>query len=435
MKVIKLLILLHMTKKKSTLWYPYRQHKHAYTPLKIASAKGIYLTLDSGKQLMDAISSWWCVIHGYNHPEINEVVNDQINTLPHVMLGGLTHDPAETFADKLVEITPDGLNHVFFSDSGSVGCEIALKMVFQYWMNQGNHKKKKILALNRSYHGDTFGVMAVSRPDDSYPSMHRMFKGILTDHLFIPEPKMGFHADPKQLRADISLFHETIKTHHEELAGFICEPIMQGVGGFNIYSPDYLKEIVAICNEYNVLVIFDEVATGFGRTGKLFASDHANVTPDLMILSKALTAGYIGHSATLTTTRVFDGFLSDSFDHAFMHGPTYMGNATACRIGLKSIEIFQKNNYLQKISAIESCLQTYLSAFTHPKVKSIRVLGAMGVIEVHDSNDLKGMQAYAINNGVWIRPFDRFLYVTPPYIISEQELRHIITVMTTWFDA
>ena len=422
-----------MNKEKSAIWYPYRQHKHPYTPLKIKSAKGVYLTLESGKQLIDAISSWWCVIHGYNHPDINAVIIDQINTLPHVMLGGLTHDPAENFANKLVEITPQGLNHVFFADSGSVGCEIALKMVFQFWMNQGNTEKKKILALNRSYHGDTFGVMAVSRPDDSYPSMHRMFKGILTEHLFVAEPKMGFEADPKQLASDIDLFHDMIKTNHEQLAAFICEPIMQGVGGFNLYSPAYLEKVVSICNEYNVLVIFDGVATGFGRTGKLFAAEHAQVTPDLMVLSKALTAGYCGHSATLTTSPVFDGFLSDSFDHAFMHGPTFMGNATACRVGLKSIELFQENHTLDKIATIETCIKTQLATFSHPKIKAIRVLGAMGVIEVHDSNDLKGMQAYAIEQGVWIRPFDRFLYVTPPYVITKEQLQHVIDVMISWF--
>jgi adenosylmethionine---8-amino-7-oxononanoate aminotransferase len=345
-----------MKKNSSPLWYPYQQHKHMKTPLEIKSASGVYLECTDGAKLIDGISSWWCAIHGYNHPQINRAITDQVNTLAHVMLGGLTHKPAKELAAKLVEISPAGLEHVFFADSGSVGCEIAMKMAIQFWKNQNNSQKTKFLALNRGYHGDTFGAMAVGNPEDDCPSMHSVFTNALVKNIFIAEPKMGFIANKDQLNQDIKLLKNTLELHHKKLAAFILEPIMQGAGGFNFYAPEYLIEAKKLCQHYDVLLIFDEVATGFGRTGKLFASNHAEICPDIMVLAKALTAGYCGHSATLTTADIFNQFYSDNSDHALMHGPTFMANPTACRVALTSIDIFMSQNYLEKIKHISTIL-------------------------------------------------------------------------------
>ena len=418
---------------KSSVWYPYTQHKLQQEPFCVTTAKGAELYLDTGDTLIDAISSWWCMIHGYNHPVINAAIVNQVTTLPHVMLGGLTHKPAQDLATKLINITPKPLQHVFYADSGSVGCEIALKMAMQFWVNQNKPEKHKFLAFNKGYHGDTIGVMAVSNPQDDCPSMHHMFKHVLPQQLFACEPKMGFIATKQCIQKAVDEFFAIIKQHHTHLAAFICEPIMQGAGGFNFYNPDYLSKICDICRDYNVLVIFDEVATGFGRTGPLFATNHITTSPDIMVLGKALTAGYCGHSATLTTTALFDGFYSDSFDHAFMHGPTFMGNPTACRVALTSIELFEQNNYLAKIKDIQTLLQAELLPFKHALVKQCRVLGATGVIEVYDSTTLQGFQDFAKRHGIWARPFDRFLYTTPPYICSSQQLLAITDCLKRWF--
>ena len=424
-----------MTQKHNTLWYPYQQHKTMKTPLEIVSAKGVYLNCKNGTTLIDGISSWWCAIHGYNHPVINKAITDQVHSLAHVMLGGLTHKPAKDLANLLVDITPEELNHVFFADSGSVGCEIAMKIAIQFWKNQNNNQKTKFLALNRGYHGDTFGAMAVGNPEDDCPSMHSVFTDALIKNIFIAEPKMGFIPDKNQLNHDINILKTTLEQHHKQLAAFILEPIMQGAGGFNFYAPEYLIQAKKLCQDYDVLLIFDEVATGFGRTGKLFASNHASICPDIMVLGKALTAGYCGHSATLTTTDIFNQFYSDNSDHALMHGPTFMANPTACNVALTSINLFQNQNYLSKISTIESILIDEFKSFSHQKIKDIRILGATCAIEVYDSADLKGAQDFAINHGVWLRPFDKYLYTTPPYIINSDELMRVINVIKTYFQS
>ncbi|MFC1770918.1 adenosylmethionine--8-amino-7-oxononanoate transaminase [Candidatus Margulisiibacteriota bacterium] len=417
-------------KNKNSLWYPYIQMKTMSLPLKVSSAKGVHLHLEDGTKLIDAISSWWCVIHGYNHTEINKAAKQQLAKMAHVMLGGLTHEPAEQLSNKLVKITPPGLNHVFFSDSGSVGVDVALKMSMQYWQNLNKPKKNKFLALRQAYHGDTIGAMSVGDPVEG---MHKLFSGLLPKNYFLPAPKGGFNALAKTVNADLVKLETFLANHHPKLAGFILEPILQAAGGFNIYSPLYLKGARKLCDKYNVLLIFDEVATGFGRTGKLFAAEHAQVTPDIMILGKGLTAGYLGMAATLTTSKIFTSFLDDSPVKAFMHGPTFMGNPLACAIALKSIEIFEKQNYLEKISCIETQLKSGLSQISHPQIKDIRVIGATGVIEVKDKAILSSAQEFARQNGVWLRPFDNYLYTMPPYIISNNKLTKIIDTIQTFF--
>ncbi len=414
----------------SKIWYPYTQMKKMDEPYSVASAKGVYIKLSNGRDLIDGISSWWCMIHGYRHPELDAAIIDQVNKMSHVMLGGLTHEPALELAEKLVDITPQGLDHVFYSDSGSVGVEIALKMALQFWRNRGEPKRNKFVALNGAYHGDTTGCMAVCDPGDG---MHYLFNDAMVKHYFIDNPPDGFDQEEGKVNDYTLKLKCFFEKHHNELAAFIVEPILQAAGGFKIYSPIVLKQIRQLCDEYNILFIFDEVATGFGRTGALFAAQHSNVCPDIMILGKGLTAGYMGHAATLTTTKVFNAFCSNDAGKAFMHGPTFMGNPLACSVALKSIEIFERDNYLYKIKAIEERLRERLFQIKSPKIKETRVIGAAGVIEVYDEKDLSGFQSFAVEKGIWLRPFSRFLYTMPPYIISEDSLNKIIDAMQMWF--
>jgi adenosylmethionine-8-amino-7-oxononanoate aminotransferase len=412
------------------LWYPYAQMKNLEINHEVVSAKGVTLQLANGQSLIDAVASWWCVIHGYNHPKLNSAVTEQLHNVAHVMLGGLKNRPADELAQKLVDITPEGLNHVFFSDSGSVGVEVALKMAIQYWQNQGKTQKQRILTLKKAYHGDTTGCMSVSDCDEG---MHHMFNGVLMPQIFAPQPCHGSPADEAKLNQEIEALSQLFEQHHQELAAFIVEPLVQGAGGFNIYSERYLKAAKALCKQYQVLLIFDEVATGFGRTGEMFAAAKAQVTPDIMVLSKGLTAGYLSHAATLATTQVFNGFYDDDASKAFMHGPTYMGNPLACAVALAGIELFEQENYLQKINDIEKQLKRELLSFTHPSIREVRVLGAIAVIEVHDASSLKGIQDFAANRGVWLRPFENYLYTMPAYIIKPEELSAITQAMTEWF--
>jgi len=412
----------------TSVWYPYTQMENLSPFLTVSSGDGVHIVLDDGRRLIDAISSWWCVIHGYNHPELNQAAIDQLNKMSHVMLGGLTHDAVEKLADKLVSITPDGLNHVFFSDSGSVGVEVAMKMAVQYWMNLGKGEKCKFLALKKSYHGDTTGVMALCDPEEG---MHHLYHHLLQKHYFIEAPEMGYDPHPEQLVFDCEALEDFLKNHHHELAAFIVEPLLQGAGGFNMYAPEYLQKARALCDDYGVLLIFDEVATGFGRTGSLFASDQCGICPDIMILGKGLTGGYIGMAATLATSKIFSTFFGDD-SKCFMHGPTFSGNPLACSIALKSIEIFERDGYLDKIKGIERILKRHLLGLSSPKVKDVRVLGATGVIEVNDPSLLDGFQDFAVDNGIWLRPFGAYLYTMPPYVISDGELEHVLSVMIDW---
>ena len=413
-----------------SIWYPYTQMKNAAPVPVVKRGEGAVIHLEDGHTLVDGISSWWSVIHGYNHPELNKVLIEQANNISHVMMGGLANRPAIDLADQLVKITPEGLNHVFFSDSGSVAVEVALKMAFQYWTNSGYGEKNKILSLNNSYHGDTFKAMEVS--DDS--DFNAAYSGVLNRGYFLNTPRGGFLADKKTIAPDIDILEETLNQHHHRIAAFILEPIVQYAGGFRIYSPVYLKAARELCDKYNVLLLFDEIATGFGRTGKLFALEHADVVPDILILGKALTAGYIGHAATIANSKVFKSFLDEGYKKAFMHGPTFMGNPLACSVALRSIELFERENYLMKIKNIELIIQEEFSSIQSTSIKEKRILGAMGAIELHDKKHLEGFQKFAYNKGVWLRPIGNVIYLMPPYIIPENELLKIIDVFRKWIN-
>jgi adenosylmethionine-8-amino-7-oxononanoate aminotransferase len=413
-----------------SLWLPYTQMQTAPPCPRVVSAEGVYLHLADGRRVIDGIASWWCAIHGYRHPELDQAVRDQLGHMAHVMLGGLVHQGAIDLAAKLVGITPAGLNHVFFGDSGSVGVEIALKMAVQFWANQGRNEKRQFVALRNAYHGDTCGCMSVCDPEEG---MHALFAGIVPRQFFVPAPRCRPDGDPRQAEKDIQSLEELLAEHHGRIAAMIVEPLLQAAGGFHTYHPQYLRLAREVCDRYEVLLIFDEVATGLGRTGTLFAADQAGVCPDVMVLGKALTAGYLGHSATLATDRVYEAFLGDSPGKALMHGPTFMGNALACAVALKSIEIFQRDHYLDRVARIESLLREHLLPLRSPRIRDVRVMGAAGVIEVADPRDLRGVQEFALSHGVWLRPFGRYLYTMPPYVISNEELMQVVSTMRAWF--
>lgn len=410
------------------LWLPYVQMKTVPAPCRVVKAEGTRLYLDDGTALIDGISSWWCVIHGYNHPVLNRAAEEQVAKFAHVMMGGLVHDAALCLAEELVRITPEGLNHVFFADSGSVGVEVALKMAIQFWRNTGVGEKSRFVALRGGYHGDTTGSMSVSDDDEG---MHRLFKGTLLTQYFVDAPG-GESVESPSCRESLRQVAELFSSSASHIAGMILEPVFQGAGGFRFYPPEYLLQVRRLCDEYDVILVFDEVATGFGRTGAMFAADLASVTPDIMVLSKALTGGYFGLSATLATSRVFDSFISDDPGYAFMHGPTFMGHAVACAVALACIELFEHENYLEKIAAIERVLKEELLGVTGPKVRDARVQGAIGVLEFDSAADLKGLRDFARERGVWLRPLGKWLYTMPPYVIKEGELLKVTAVMREW---
>jgi len=399
----------------------------------VVRAKGVRLFLRDGRVLVDAIASWWCVIHGYRHPELNAAVCAQLDDFAHVMLGGLVHEPAQRLADRLVQIAPPGLAHVFFADSGSVGMEVAMKMAVQYWKNQGVAGKHVFVSLQHAYHGDTTGAMSLADPDDG---MHKVFAGYLPRQVFVPPPE-GMGDGRGQIRRSVdeavAALETALREHGARIAAFVCEPLMQAAGGFNLYPAAYLREARRLCDQHDVLMICDEVATGFGRTGSLFACEQAGITPDIMVVGKGLTAGYLGLSATLATDKVFGAFLGREHGKAFMHGPTFMGNALACSVALASSAIFERDGYLTKIRRIEEILREELLDLRAASVRETRVLGACGVIEVHDPSAWRGLQDFAAERGIWLRPFDRVVYTMPAYVIDEANLRWICRVMREWF--
>ncbi|QOR39361.1 adenosylmethionine--8-amino-7-oxononanoate transaminase [Billgrantia diversa] len=418
----------------SPVWHPYAHLLTQQDAPKVIGGKGARFTLEDGEALLDATCSWWCMIHGYAHPRLVAAIKEQADSLCHVMLGGLTHDPADRLARELVRVTPPGLEHVFFSDSGSVGMEVAMKMAVQYHHLCGKPGKHRMLSLMKAYHGDTSGCMAVCDPEEG---MHSLFSGYLPRHHFSPAPTAPYDAEPAAVGQDLATLRKVLEQHHHEIAALLMEPLLQAAGGLNMTSPLYLKGARELCDEFDVLLVFDEVATGFGRTGKLFAADHAEVTPDIMVLSKGLTGGYLGHAATLATGRVHDAFIGSTPQHAFMHGPTFMGNPLACRVALESLAVFEEENYLDKIAVLNRVLREELqedpALRSHPRVRDIRVLGATAVIEVNDAKDLAGVAAFARARGVWLRPFGRWLYTMPAYITSCEEMRSITQTMKAWF--
>ncbi|OJA06750.1 adenosylmethionine--8-amino-7-oxononanoate transaminase [Halomonas sp. QHL1] len=417
------------------VWHPYAHLKTQTPAPKVVGGDGTHFVLENGERLLDATCSWWCMIHGYGHPRLVAAIREQAGELCHVMLGGLTHDPADQLARELVRITPAGLNHVFYSDSGSVGMEVAMKMALQYQVLTGNPGKRKMLSLMKAYHGDTTGCMAVCDPEEG---MHSLFASLLPQHHFAPAPTAPFDATTGQVEHDLSALRSVFESHHEEIAALLMEPLLQAAGGLNMTSPDYVTGARELCDEFGVLLIFDEVATGFGRTGKLFAADHAGVTPDIMVLSKGLTGGYLGHAATLATDRVHGAFIGDTPQHAFMHGPTFMGNPLACRVALESLRVFEEENYLGKIAKLSQQLQRELledqALNAHPAVADVRVLGATAVIEAHSTEALKGVGDFARERGVWLRPIGRWLYTMPAYITSKAGITQITDVMKAWFN-
>ncbi len=397
------------------IWYPYEQMKTMKAPYKIVNAKGVYLYTDQQKRLIDSISSWWSVIHGYNHTELNHAIEAQLKSFAHVMLGGLTHQAVEDLSDKLQSWLPGDLDYCFFSDSGSVAVEVGLKMALQYYMNQGQTQRTMVLALEQAYHGDTFKAMEIGDDEDYHFVLKAYGKSRYVIHI------------PTEIQA----LEKAFEKYHQNLNCFIVEPLLQCAGGMRMYDIAFLKRARELCDQYGVLLIFDEVATGFGRTGKRFVSDF--VLPDILVLGKALTGGYMGHAATIANHKVYEGFYDENPAHAFMHGPTFMGNALACSVALKSIDLFEKQHYLSKISNIEAITRREMKGFSDPRIKEVRIMGACVCIEVYDAHTIKGYQQFAYEKGVFSRPFLNYMYAMVPYVIKEEELVKVLTTMKEWF--
>ncbi|MBL7003024.1 MAG: adenosylmethionine--8-amino-7-oxononanoate transaminase [Gammaproteobacteria bacterium] len=413
-----------------SLWFPYSQMQDLIPFFEVEDADGVYLKLKDGRELIDTTASWWCMLHGYKHPVMNAAMIKQIEKFSHVMMGGLQHQPAIQLAEKLVEVTPEGLDHVFFSDSGSVGVEVSLKMAMQYWQNQGVTQKSKILAFKNAYHGDTSGCMSVSDPDD----MHRLFAGLIPEHFFADAPSGGMDASDEKITEDLQSARSILEQYHEQIAAMIIEPLLQAAGGFNMYSPKYLDRLRGLCDEFDILLIFDEVATGFGRTGSLFATDQSNISPDIMVLSKGLTGGYVGQAATITNDKVYQAFLSDEKGKAFMHGPTFMANPLACAAGVASLDLFLKNNYLEKVATMSKNFKTIFGQVTSPLISKFRIQGATAIFELTTSEYGNELRYFAADRGVWMRPYLHYLYIMPPLIMEAEHIQKIADVIQEWLD-
>ena len=406
---------------RSFIWHPYASLKDPPPVRLVKSASGVNLTLDSGKTLIDAVSSWWCVAHGHNHPAIVEAVKSQADRLCHVMFGGFTHDPAVQLAERLAAMAPTGLNRVFFADSGSISVEVACKMAIQYQVALGHPERNRLVALAGAYHGDTSLCMAISDPD----GMHTLFKGLMTRHFFAEKPacRFGTEWDP----ADLDSVAQLLEEHDGELAAVICEPVFQAANAMNFYHPEYLRGLRRLCDEHGLLLIFDEIAAGFHRTGPRWAQQHAGVTPDIMTVGKALTGGHLTLAATLASERVAET-ISNGRPSAFMHGPTYMANPLACAAACASLDLFAASDYATNVARIEKAFKTGLEPLVAlPNVKDVRVLGAAAVIEVERLPARQDIERVIDKHGVWLRPFANFIYAMPP-LVSDAETIARITI-------
>ncbi len=406
------------------IWHPYTSITDPLPVYPVESASGCRILLADGRELIDGMSSWWAVIHGYNHPVLTRALQEQAAKLSHVMFGGLTHRPAVDLARLLVDLTPDGLNRVFFCDSGSVAVEVAMKMALQYQRAVGCGRKSRFLTLRSGYHGDTFHAMSVCDP---VTGMHHIFAENLPRYLFADRPQVGFHQQWNE--ADIASFAALIEQHHRELAAVILEPIVQGAGGMRFYHPHYLRRVRELCDRWDVLLIADEIATGFGRSGRLFACEHAAVSPDIICLGKALTAGYMTLAAVLATGKIGDG-ISAGDPGIFMHGPTFMANPLACRVAVESIRLLLQSDWREKVSNIERQLGQGLACCRDmDHVADVRVLGAIGVVELKQPVVMAKIQAAFVDRGVWVRPFGRLVYLMPPYCIDGSDLAELTSAV------
>ena len=414
---------------QAVLWHPYAPMPATMPAVPVVAAHGVMLELADGRSAIDGMSSWWAAVHGYRHPVLDAAVTAQLGRMAHVMFGGLTHPGAIELAERLVAIAPPGLEHVFFADSGSVAVEVASKMALQYWRGRGVEGRERIVSFRSAYHGDTFGAMALCDPETG---MHRMFGSALAPHLFAPEPSPAFGEpfDASHLAPVAALLTQ----HQHSVAAVIIEPVVQGAGGMRFYAPAFLAALRTLCDEHDVLLIVDEIATGFGRTGERFGSDHASITPDIMCVGKALTGGYLTLAATLTTPEV-SHHVSRAESGALMHGPTYMANPLAVAVANASLDLLDTGGWRADVARIEAALRTGLEPCrTRPGVTDVRVLGAIGVVELDEPVDMVTSQRTLLDHGVWLRPFGRLLYTMPPFITSDDEVATICRAMRAVVD-
>ena len=410
------------------IWHPYTSMLDPLPAYPVASAEGVRIRLTDGRELIDGMASWWCAIHGYSHPRLNEALRGQIDQMSHVMFGGLTHAPAVGLAERLIDLCPEPLQHVFFSDSGSVAVEVAIKMAIQYCFATGRRRKSRLLTIRGGYHGDTFGAMAVCDP---VTGMHELFTPVLPQHLFADRPESRFGESLSE--RDASGFEALLREHHEEVAAVILEPIVQGAGGMWFYSADYLRHVVDLCGELDVLVIFDEIATGFGRTGRMLACEHAGVSPDILCLGKAMTGGTVSLAATLTTARVAHGISADG--GVLMHGPTFMANPLATAVASASIDLLREGSWSGQVAALERQLEAELTPLAgHPAVADVRVLGAIGVVQTRSPVPVADLQRHFVEQGVWIRPFNDLVYLMPPYVTAPADLSCLTDAIASGLD-
>jgi adenosylmethionine-8-amino-7-oxononanoate aminotransferase len=409
---------------RERVWHPYAPLPGSLEPLPVVSAEGVRLRLADGRELIDGMSSWWCAIHGYRHPVLDAAVREQLERMAHVMFGGLTHEPAVRLAERLVEVTPDGLEQVFFADSGSVSVEVAIKMALQYQRALGHPERTRLLTVRGGYHGDTFGAMAVCDP---VGGMHSMFTGTLAGHVFAERPPDGFERPLDEIWVEhVSALFDR---HAHELAAVIVEPVVQGAGGMRFHSPECVAVLRRLSREHEQLLILDEIATGFGRTGALFACEHAEVEPDIMCVGKALTGGYLTLAATLCSTRVAQA-ISTGEGGALMHGPTYMANPLACAVALASLDLLADESWRENVARIERGLCEGLApARELPGVIDVRVLGAIGVVQMEHEVDIAAATTAAVERGVWLRPFRDLIYAMPPYVIGDEDLVDVIEAL------